>query len=405
MPTEAAVTAIICMQPYVQDSREYALNRMTGTLIGAGWGLLLLLVLLIFPALGNNLYILYAVMGAGVLVSLYTSVVLHKPDSSSLAAIVFICIVANFPEIEDPLGDTMERIFGVMLGTAAAVGVNVAHLPRRKKPDRVFFIRSADLIPDRFAQISPSILFRLNSLLRDGAKICLISRHAPAFFTAQLHTVTMTVPMIVMDGAALYDANENRYLYTEKLRQPDAVRLMERLDYLGRSYFIYTVHRKKTCIFHCGAYRDEEREVLSRLQRTPYRTYLDEEIYTPDEIVYIKLIDRTEETERLQKQLYTFIHGRRLRSSIQPQTGVSGVSGLYIYSGRASVHTMENRLIRLLRLENPSVQAEEVFLPSGYRSEHDAMHLLSRLYNLYEPVYFPPERWKKSAGNPSGTHQ
>ena len=35
MPTEAAITAIICMQPYVRDSREYALNRLAGTLIGA----------------------------------------------------------------------------------------------------------------------------------------------------------------------------------------------------------------------------------------------------------------------------------------------------------------------------------------------------------------------------------
>ncbi|MBR4211273.1 MAG: FUSC family protein, partial [Oscillibacter sp.] len=35
MPTEAAITAIICMQPYVRDTREYAINRMTGTLIGA----------------------------------------------------------------------------------------------------------------------------------------------------------------------------------------------------------------------------------------------------------------------------------------------------------------------------------------------------------------------------------
>ena len=49
MPTEAMITAIICMQPYVRDSRDYALNRLAGTLIGAGWGLLFLLLLLVFP--------------------------------------------------------------------------------------------------------------------------------------------------------------------------------------------------------------------------------------------------------------------------------------------------------------------------------------------------------------------
>ena len=110
MPTEAAITAIICMQPYVRDSREFALNRLTGTLIGALWGLLFLLILLLVPVLAVNLYLIYVFMALGVLASLYTSVALHKPDASSLAAIVFICVVISFPEIEDPLRDALDRI-------------------------------------------------------------------------------------------------------------------------------------------------------------------------------------------------------------------------------------------------------------------------------------------------------
>ena len=48
MSAEAAITAIICMQPYVKDTKDYAINRFTGTLIGSVWGLLFLL-LLSFP--------------------------------------------------------------------------------------------------------------------------------------------------------------------------------------------------------------------------------------------------------------------------------------------------------------------------------------------------------------------
>ena len=389
MPTEAAVTAIICMQPYVQDSREYALNRMTGTLIGAGWGLLLLFLLLIFPPLGYNMYILYAFVALGVLCALHTSVALRKPDASGLAAIVFVCVVIAFPEIENPILDTLERIFGVTLGTVVAIGVNIFRLPRKKNRNLLFFIRSADLIPDRFAQISPAILFQLNFLIQDGAKICLISRHAPAFFTAQLHTLNLKIPMIVMDGAALYDPGENRYLYAEKIRESDAVKLTERLDHLGLSYFIYTIHRKKTCIFHRGILREQEREVLNQLRRSPYRDYLNEDIYSPDEIVYIKIIDQDLNIKNLEKKLYTFMRGRRLRSSIQAQNGVSGVSGLYIYSKKATVHEAEKRVTRLLRIENPDLNPEEIFLSTGYRSEHDAIHLLAQLRNRYAPILTP----------------
>ena len=389
MPTEAAVTAIICMQPYVQDTREYALNRMAGTLIGAVWGLALLFLLLLFPVLGKYFYIVYALAALGALGALYTSVAFRKTDASGLAAIVFVCIVAAFPEIENPIADTLERILGVIIGTAVAIGVNVFHLPRKRNRDILFFIRSADLIPDRFAQISPAVLFQLNSLVRDGAKICLISRHAPAFFTAQLHALVLHVPMIVMDGAALYDPNENRYLYTEKIRESDAARLIKRLNDLNLSYFIYTVHRKKTCIFHRGILRENEREVLNQLRRSPYRDYLNEDIYAPDEIIYIKIIDQDFAINRLKKRLYTFIQGGGLRSSVQVQTGVPGVSGLYIYSKKATIQNAEERVTRLLRMENPAVIPEEIFPSAGYRSEHDAIHLLTRLRDRYAPIFAP----------------
>ncbi|MBQ9618372.1 MAG: FUSC family protein [Oscillibacter sp.] len=388
MPTEAAITAIICMQPYVRDSREYALNRMTGTLIGAFWGLLFLFVTLLLPALGHNLCLLYVLMSLGVLLSLYTAVAFRKPDASGLAAIVFICIVIAFPDIEQPLLDALDRILGVLLGTAVAIGVNLARLPRSRNRKRIFFVRSDDLVPDRFAQISPSVLFHLNSLCQDGAKICLISRHAPAFFVSQVSAVTLNLPMIVMDGAALYDVKKSRYIRKETIREPDAAALMERLDRMGLSYFLYAIHRNRTCIFHKGELTEPERGVLNQLRSSPYRSYLDGELYAGNEIVYFKLIGPDSDIARLSKQLHTFLRGRRLRAAVQAQNGAPGVSGLYIYSERATVRKAEHHLMQLLEKTEANLCPEELFLPGGYRSEHDAMALLHRLYNRYAPIRF-----------------
>ncbi len=389
MPTEAAITAIICMQPYVRDTREYALNRMTGTLIGAFWGLLFLFVTLLFPVLGRDLRVFYVLMSLGVLLSLYTAVAFRKADASGLSAIVFICIVIAFPDIEQPLLDALDRILGVLVGTAVAIGVNVARLPRSRNRKRIFFIRSEDLVPDRFAQISPSVLFHLNSLCQDGAKICLISRHAPAFFVSQMSAVTLNLPMIVMDGAALYDVGKGRYVRKEAIREPDAAALMEHLDRMGLSYFLYAIHRNRTCIFHKGELTEPERGVLNQLRSSPYRSYLDGELYAGDEIVYFKLIAPDADIERMSKQLHTFLRGRHLRAAVQAQNGAPGVSGLYIYSERATVRKAEHHLMQLLGKTEANLCPEELFLPGGYRSEHDAMSLLHHLYNRYAPIRFP----------------
>ena len=53
MPAEAAITAIICMQSCVHDTRTSALNRLAGTMIGAFCGFIFLLLLLMFPVLSK----------------------------------------------------------------------------------------------------------------------------------------------------------------------------------------------------------------------------------------------------------------------------------------------------------------------------------------------------------------
>ena len=307
MPTEAAITAIICMQPYVRDTGAYAFNRFVGTLIGAFWGLLLLLLLNDFPVLSANMLLLYAMMALGVLLSLYSAVLVRMPDASGLASIVFLCIVIAFPDIEQPLHQAAHRILDVFVGTAVATAVNVFRLPRTKCRDQVFFLRSKDLTPDRFTRMPPAALMQLNYLYNDGARICLMSEHAPAFFTLQMSGVRLSAPLIVMDGAAIYDANENRYLQAVTIPQEDSSPLRARLDALGISYFLYTIHNDKTCVFHSGAYREEERIVYERMRRSPYRSYLEGEIYEPEEIVYVKIIAPYARIDEIERSLRTVL--------------------------------------------------------------------------------------------------
>ncbi len=385
MPTEAAITAIVCMQPYVRDSRIYAVNRAVGTLIGAAWGLALLLLLTAAPMLGEHKLFLYAMMAVGVLLSLYSTVLFRMPDASSLAAIVFLCIVIAFPDIEEPLHQAVNRMLDVFIGTAVAIAVNLVRLPRRRNRSVVFFVRTKDLVPDRFSHISPTALFRLNYLYNDGARICLMSEHAPAFFALQMSPVKLNTPMIVMDGAAIYDPAENTYLQVIPLPTEDSARVRERLDSLGISYFIYTIHHNKTCIFHRGRVRPEEQIIYERMRRSPYRSYLEGENYAPEEIVYIKIIAPEDHITELEYTLRTVLPRGRLRGVSRPQTEAEGIFGLYIYAHAATMEQAEKRLMEFLRESEPELTPKPILSRNGYRSERDAIHLLHQIEKTYEP--------------------
>lgn len=397
MPAEAAITAIICMQPCMGDSAESALNRLLGTAIGACWGFIFLLTMAAAPALGESQALLYALMGLGTLVAMHSAVLLGKADASGLVAIVFVCVVVAYPDVGSPMDQAFRRMLDVLLGTAVAIAVNAVRLPRRRMRGKVFFLPLSSLAEDEYEQLPPAVLFRLQKLCREGARICLVSEHAPTVQTAQLAALSPGVPMIVMDGAAVYDARENVYLAASDLNPVSARWLMKRLDAIGAGYFIYTVHADRNCIYHRGAMTAREEELYRCLRRSPYRHYLDGEHFSVSDIVYIKLVTSRTEAERIRAELSPSLEKMKLRAVIRPQTGKGDGCGLYFYALHADISHAREHLMRLMRQTDPGLEECCVGGPGPYPTQKDAIRTLRALEDEYEPVALPG--WPKRRGD------
>ncbi len=393
IPAEAAITAIICMQPYLHDSAENAVNRLLGTVIGACCGFLFLLFMIQLPVPGKNQLILYPLMGLGTLISLHSAVLLHKEDASGLSAIVFICVVIAYPDIENPLEQAFRRILDVLVGTTAAIAVNTIRLPRIKMHNRVFFLPAAYLAADQYEQLSPAVMFQLQNLYQEGAKICLMSGHAPAFRTAQLDDINVTVPMIVMDGAAIYDPNENVYLAVTNIDPASGRWLMKRLGSLGVSYFIYTVHKDRNCIYHRGVMTEREQTVYQYLKQSPYRYYLEDDHFSVSDIVYIKIVTSGDEAVRIQKDLEGALEKMKLRSVIRPQAGAEDGCSLYFYALHADMDHAKKHLMCLLRQKDPALEKFDVIAKAPCLTTQDTVRLLRKVKDEYEP--FALCAWKK----------
>ena len=131
--------------------------------------------------------------------------------------------------------------------------------------------------------------------------------------------------------------------------------------------------------------------VYRQLKRSPYRQYLDDDHFALEDIVYIKVIAVGDQAARTERALQPTLARRGLRSVLRPQAGLENGSSLYFYAANADMAHAEERVMRLLRKNEPELQPAEVFSENGYQSEHDAAHLLHTLGNLYEP--FRPLAW------------
>ena len=327
-------------------------------------------------------------MGLGTLVSLYSAVLIRKQDAAGLAAIVFVCVVISFPDIADPMQQAFHRILDVLVGTLTALLVNASRLPRIKLHNRVFFVRMQDLAEDQFSRLAPAVLFRLQNLYQEDAKICLISEHAPAFHASQLNHVKFTVPLIVMDGAALYDANENSYLSVSYMDSASCRWLIKRLESMGVSFFVYTVHRDRNYIYHYGTLSEAERQVYLRLKKSPYRCYMDDDHVSVSDVVYLKIVTSKEQAEHIQNVLQPMMEKMKIRSVIRSQGGIENGYSLYFYAVHADVPHAQTHLMQLLRQKEPALEKHNLFSQNPYRSEYDAVKLLKTLSREYEPTVF-----------------
>ena len=199
-----------------------------------------------------------------------------------------------------------------------------------------------------------------------------------------------------MDGAAIFDANENRFLRTETIAPEDSAPVRARLDALGISYFIYTIHNDKTCIFHRGDYRAEEQIVYDRMRRSPYRSYLEGEIYEPSEIVYLKIIAPHARIGEIEYSLRSVLPKGRLRRVVRPQQGGSDLEALYIYAHGATMEQAQKRLMDMLHETEPALVPVTVRLRVPYRSDRDALHLLHLVGRAYEPpLLFASKKYRR----------
>lgn len=390
MVSQSAVAAIICMQPFKEDSIKESVGRINGTLIGAVWGLGFLWLMKTVPILSANMIVVYFLMAVGVIVTLYFTVVMKKTNSSGLAAIVFLSIVLNYPDLKAPLAQTIDRLVDTLIGIIVAGVVNSFSMPRKKHFEYIFFVRLQDLVPDRYAQVSPSILVMLNRLYNDGARISLVSKWPPAFLLSQMVTLNINLPVIVMDGAAMYDIPNKEYLHVISMAREDVDYLRAKLNSLNLGYLVYTVKEGTMLIYRQGKMNWAEEQEYEMMKRSPYRNYIDDELGEHEEVTFIRTIGTDEDIDHLEEDLRDFIMEGRYRIVRRPQPKMEGYSGLYFYDTKATVENQKKNMIEDLTLQgDQGIVPVDMHVKGSYdSSEREAVQLLTKLRSVYEPISF-----------------
>jgi len=382
MPFYSALAVLWCMRQYTKDTWEMAYQRVIGTFTGGFYGLA---VLLCIRAAGTvNTMIVYSICALMIIPIIYTTVVMKKKNASFFSCVVFLSITVTHSFDANPYMFVVNRVLDTFIGIFVGVALNVVN-PHRRRDNETLFISGIDaVLVSRNDRMIPYNKVELNRLISEGAKFTVSTTRTPASLLMHMSGVELKLPVIAMDGAVLYDVNENRYLEKCPLDSELSHRAETVISDFGCQCFVNALYDNTLLIYYGNLKNDAEKNLFESLRKSPYRNYTDISYRTEKaEVLYLMVVDTDERIENLFTVLCRENIASETRINLSKSAEYPGYTYLKIYSKEASKKNMTEILKKYADAENVitfgSVEGEyDIYIDDD--GGNSAVKTLKKLY-------------------------
>ena len=385
------LAALWCIQPQMESSRSKAWQRTVGTMTGAVFGLIVLLIdknLLPGNQWGNFYYdILVALAIIGVI---YVTLLIRKKDASYFSCVVFLSIVVIHIGDANPYLFVFDRVMDTLIGIAIGMFVNSVQLPHRKEKNILFISGMDDTLLTANQQLSPYSLVEINRMLADGARFTVSTKRTPASLLEPLRGVHLKLPVIAMDGAVMYDITKHEYMHVYVISQEMAQSLREFLEIFEVNYFMNMLLDNMLVIQYKELINEAEKDIYEKMHISPYRNYTNKEFLPDGRCIYFMLIDTKQKIQMIYDALQETEYAKQLRIITYDSDDYQGYAYIKIYNKNAT----REHMIAYLKQETGASQIVTFGSIAGKYDvvihEYDNNKVAKTLKKMYEPLLWTP---------------
>ncbi|MCD8073782.1 MAG: HAD hydrolase family protein [Lachnospiraceae bacterium] len=386
------LAALWCIQMYTSATLKNAYQRMIGTIIGALYGLVFLLLwgsLISMEALTKTTMIFQvlnaAVISGMVVLVLYTTVLIKKKQASYFSCVVFLSIVVNHAGDSNPYLFVWNRFLDTVVGILIGLLVNTFSLPRKKRKDILFVSGLDDTLIDEKDTMSDYSRVELNRMLDEGANFTISTMRTPASLLEPMRDIRLRLPVIVMDGAALYDINEKRYLKKYILTVEETHELLALAENHGLMCFTNVILEDMIVIYYQNTEEKVHSALVSKLRRSPLRNYICRRPPQDAEAVYLMLLYPKVRMEAFYGELKRRGYCERFKVLCYDSTDYPGYAYIKIYNREATREHMLTELEARIGI-NQTVTFGSVSGKYDEVIQGDMNRVVRILRRKYEPV-------------------
>lgn len=379
IPFYSMLAALWCIQPYINKTMSMALQRTIGTFIGAAFGL----ITIVLEIYAFNIYdqpLGFLIVALMIIPVIYTTVLIKRPNASYFSCVVFLSITVIHMTDENPFMFVLNRVLDTFIGIAVGMLVNSARLPRRRITDTLFTAELDDMLSPISEQLTPFSKVEINRMLSEGLNFTLVTMRTPASLMDIVSDVELKLPVVVMNGAALYDFRNNSYVKAYIISGDTCEKTRNIINNAGMNVFTNALCDDSLVIYYDRLENEAEKAIFTSLKKSPYRNYINRKPQPEDRVIYLMMVDQSDRISALYDQLVHSEVGQLLKMITYPSQDYPGFSYIKIYNRNAGKQHMTEILCREYGIEKCSTVAA-----NGSRS----MNSIARnLKHSFEPLIF-----------------
>lgn len=381
------LAALWCMQHYVKNSLSSAKQRTVGTIIGALYALVVILVSNEFHISPEEHSMIYSiVVTLMIIVVIYTTVLINKKQASYFSCVVFLSIVVNHLADQNPYLFVWNRFLDTMIGIIIGLGVNAFHLPKKKNRDILFLSGLDDTLLNKNDNMTGYSQFELNRILDDGAKFTISTKRTPASMMEPMQGIHLNLPVIAMDGAVLFDIKQKRYLKKYVISYDKAKEMIDLFEENELNYFVNVVIDDMLVIYYQDMEDEVQNNLVTTMRRSPFRNYVKRLLPEDEEVVYLMILDKIDTMERFYKVLEEKGYTEQYKVMKYNSDDYPGYAYIKIYNKNASKSNMLEYLKQDLGIEKVVTFGT---IPNKYDvliEPGDMNQVVRVIRKMYEPV-------------------
>lgn len=380
------LAALWCIQMYQSNTVENALQRTIGTIIGALFGLLYLLAhpFLVEGIPGWMEGILVSLM---IIVVLYTTVLLRKQQASYFSCVVFLSIVVNHIGDVNPYLFVWNRFLDTMIGIVVGILVNEIRLCFHPDRNTLFVSGLDDVLLNKEEMLSPFSKVELNRMIDNGMQFTISTIRTPAALMEPMKDVRLSLPVIAMDGAVLYDIQNYSYLRVYIISSETSRKIMHLISEEQLCWYANVIIDDMLVIYYDEMEDEVNQNMVNELRKSPFRNYVKRPLPAGEDVTYFMLLDREEKIAAFYEKLKEEGFDKELRIVTYLSDDYSGYAYIKIYNQNA---TKENMIMYLKQLTGVEHVVTFGTIPGQYDvciNTEDANKVVREVRKRYELIF------------------